>query len=53
MGRGEDCGVGPELLACALQLGLAYHLDGVEGLALLILLLVDLAASEHLRLHVG
>ena len=44
-GGGEDGAVGPELLA---RTGLV-----VEGLALLIFLLVDVAVAEHLRLHVG
>ncbi len=47
-GVGEDGGVWPELLACTALLGLADNLHGVEGLALLVLLLVDLSVTEHL-----
>ncbi len=50
--RGEDGGVGPELLACARQLGVAYDLHVVEWLSLLVFLLVYVAVAEHLRLHV-
>ena len=51
VGGGEYGGVGPELLACASQVGLAYYLHGVERLALLVLLLIYLSVAEHLRLH--
>lgn len=52
-GNGEDAGIGPELLSCAAQSGLAHYLHGIESLALLVFLLVDLAVAEHLREHVG
>ena len=45
---GEDGWVWPELLACTALVGLAYHLDRIERLTLLIFLLVDFAATEHL-----
>ena len=48
---GEDGGVGPELLACASQGGLADNLYRIEWLSLLIFLLIYLAVAEHLRLH--
>ena len=50
---GEDGGVRPELLACTALCGLAYNLYGIERLALLVFLLIDLAVAEHLRLHVS
>ena len=45
---GEDSWVWPELLACTALVGLAYHLDRIERLTLLIFLLVDFAATENL-----
>ena len=48
----EDGLVGPELLTSATQFRLAHHLHVVERLALLILLLINLAVAEHLRSHV-
>ncbi len=50
---GEDGRIGPELLACAALCGLADDLDGVEGLALLVFLLIDMAVAINLRQHVG
>ncbi len=50
--RGEDGGIGPELLARAPLGGLAHGLHGIEGLALLILLLIDMAVTVDLRKHV-
>ena len=52
-GGGEYGGVGPELLACASLGGLADYLDGVEGFAFLVLLLVYMPVAIDLREHVG
>ena len=48
----EDGAVGPELLARSRQLRVADYLHVVQRLALLVLLLVDVAVAEHLRQHV-
>ena len=52
VGGGKYSWIGPELLTCTAEFCLAYYLDGVEWLALLVFLLVDFAVAEHLRLHV-
>ena len=51
-GGGEDGAVGPELLAGTCLVGIANDLHVVEGLSLLILLLVDMTITVHLRQHV-
>ena len=51
VGSGKYSRIGPELLTCTAEFGLAYYLDGVEWLALLVFLLVDFTVAEHLRLH--
>ena len=52
MRGGEDGGIGPELLPGAPLGSGAYHLDGIKGLSLLVLLLINLTVAEHLRRHV-
>ncbi len=52
VGGGKDGGIGPELLTGTAEFGLADYLDGIQGLSFLVFLLVDLAVTEYLRLHV-
>ena len=44
----KDGWIWPELLACTALVGFTYHLNRIERLTLLIFLLVDFAATEHL-----
>ena len=44
----ENASIRPELLACSAFLCGSNHLYGIKGLALFILLLVDLTVTEHL-----
>ena len=50
---GEDGAIGPELLTGTSLIGIANYLHVVEGLALLVLLLVDMTIAVNLREHVG
>ena len=47
-GVSKDGWIWPELLACTALVGFTYHLNRIERLTLLIFLLVDFAATEHL-----
>ena len=49
---GENGGIGPELLACAGAIGIAYDLHIIERLTLFVLLLVDMTIAIDLRKHV-
>ena len=46
---GEDTTIRPELLACTCLIRIAHNLHIVERLTLLILLLIDMAVTIHLR----
>ena len=51
VGGGEDAGIGPELLACAAQVGLSYNVHAGDGFAAGIFLTIDFPVAEHLGHH--
>ena len=51
-GGGENAAVRPKLLACAAQMGFAYHFYGIQRCAACVFLLVYFAIAKYLRFHV-